>query len=138
MQSLFGTFYLLRCNDFFRISRNYPCWRWSRPYFPSCLEQDGFSRIVAFCRKARMYIIVIAWIYVVFMMSITETTVVAGIMTFLFYGIVPVAIIVYLMRTGQRKRKRRALEIHRFEEQQRMEKSAVAEDKLKEESGATD
>lgn len=63
-----------------------------------------------------MYIIAIAWIYVVFMMSITETSVIAGIMTFLLYGVLPVSIIVYVMGTGQRKRKRRAQEMQRREE----------------------
>lgn len=63
-----------------------------------------------------MYIIAIAWIYVVFMMAITETTAIAGIMTFLLYGVLPVLIIVYVMGTGGRKRKRRAQEIQRQEE----------------------
>lgn len=63
-----------------------------------------------------MYIIVIAWIYVVFMMAITETSVVAGIMTFLLYGLLPVAILVYLMDSGRRRRKRKAEEMRRREE----------------------
>lgn len=63
-----------------------------------------------------MYIIAIAWIYVVFMMSIMETSVIAGIMTFLLYGILPVSIIVYVMGTGQRKRKRQAQEMQRREQ----------------------
>lgn len=62
-----------------------------------------------------MYIIAIAWIYVVFMMAITEATIVAGIMTFLLYGVLPVSIIVYIMGTGSRKRKRRAQEIQRLQ-----------------------
>ena len=53
-----------------------------------------------------MYIVAIAWIYVVFMMSITERSVIAGIMTFLLYGVLPVAIILYVMGTPQRKRRR--------------------------------
>jgi ABC-type multidrug transport system fused ATPase/permease subunit len=72
-----------------------------------------------------MYIIAIAWIYVVFMMSITETTVIAGIMTFLLYGVLPVSIIVYVMGTGGRKRKRRAQEMQRQEE--------LKQDRLKQE-----
>ncbi len=75
-----------------------------------------------------MYIIAIAWIYVVFMMSITETSAIAGIMTFLLYGVLPVSIIVYVMGTGQRKRKRRAQEMQRREEMmnnEEQEKSAV-------------
>lgn len=53
-----------------------------------------------------MYIVAIAWIYVVLMMSITEQSVIAGIMTFLLYGVFPLAIILYLMGAPQRKRNR--------------------------------
>jgi hypothetical protein len=53
-----------------------------------------------------MYIVAIAWIYVVLMMSITEHSVIAGIMTFLLYGVLPLSIILYLMGTPQRKRDR--------------------------------
>lgn len=60
-----------------------------------------------------MYIVVIAWIYVVFMMAITETSVVAGIMTFLLYGVLPVTILAYLMGSGHRRRKRHAQEMQR-------------------------
>ena len=75
-----------------------------------------------------MYIVAIAWIYVVFMMAITETSVVAGIMTFLLYGVVPVTIIVYVMGSGRRKRKRHAQEMQRREELQKaQEKMASTE-----------
>ena len=57
-----------------------------------------------------MYIVAIAWIYVVLMMSITEHSVVAGIMTFLMYGVLPLTIILYLMRTPHRRRQRQAIE----------------------------
>lgn len=53
-----------------------------------------------------MYLVAIGWIYVVFMMSITEETVVAGVMTFIFYGMVPVAIIMYLGGSRRRRIKR--------------------------------
>lgn len=56
----------------------------------------------------RMYIVAIAWIYVVLMMSITETSVVAGVMTFALYGILPLTIILYLMAGPQRRRRRAA------------------------------
>jgi hypothetical protein len=55
-----------------------------------------------------MYIVAIGWIYVVFMMSITEQSVIAGIMTFLLYGVVPVSILLYL--GGSKRRKQRAAE----------------------------
>lgn len=55
----------------------------------------------------RMHIVAIAWIYVAFMMAITETSVVAAIMTFLFYGLLPVSILVYLTGGARRRQKRR-------------------------------
>jgi len=57
-----------------------------------------------------MLIVAIAWIYVVLLMSLTEPTVVAGVMTFLLYCIVPLAILLYVTggfrRIGQRRRER--------------------------------
>jgi len=53
-----------------------------------------------------MYIVAIAWLYVVLMMSITEQTAVAGVMTFLLYGALPMTILLYLMDTPRRKRNR--------------------------------
>ncbi len=57
-----------------------------------------------------MLIVAIAWIYVVLMMSLTEHSVIAGVMTFLLYGVLPLAVILYLIDTPQRTRKRRAAE----------------------------
>lgn len=57
-----------------------------------------------------MYIVAIAWLYVVFMMSITEQSVIAGIMTFFLYGVFPLTIVLYLMGTPQRKRNRQIRE----------------------------
>lgn len=53
-----------------------------------------------------MYIVAIAWLYVVFMMSITEQSAIAGVATFLLYGIIPLTVVLYLMGTPQRKRNR--------------------------------
>ncbi len=56
-----------------------------------------------------MYLIVIAWMYVVLMMSVAEATHPAGtllgaIMTFFLYGVGPVALVVYLLGSpGRRK-----------------------------------
>lgn len=66
-----------------------------------------------------MYIVAIAWIYVVLMMSITEQSVVAGIMTFLLYGVFPLSIILYVIRTPQRKRERAAAEKNKLDAMQR-------------------
>jgi hypothetical protein len=62
-----------------------------------------------------MYIIPIAWIYVALMMSVAEATNVNGtvlgaVFTFLLYGVMPVALIMYFMGTPARKRAIRARE----------------------------
>lgn len=57
-----------------------------------------------------MHIVAIAWIYVVFMMANTEANAVAGVMTFLLYGVLPLTIVLYLMGTPQRKRNRQRAE----------------------------
>lgn len=51
-----------------------------------------------------MYIIAIGWLYVVVLMSFTEGSLMAGILTFTFYGIFPLAIFLWLVGTPQRKR----------------------------------
>lgn len=55
-----------------------------------------------------MHIVAIGWLYVVLMMSITEDTVVAGVLTLVLYGMLPVAIMLYISGSKQRKRKRDA------------------------------
>ena len=62
-----------------------------------------------------MYLIVIAWIYVVLMMSVAEAistqgTLLGAVITFVLYGVMPLAIVVYIMGTPGRKRARRAAE----------------------------
>ncbi|WP_454720967.1 MULTISPECIES: hypothetical protein [Cupriavidus] len=67
-----------------------------------------------------MYIVAIGWLYVVLMMAITEHTVVAGVATFAFYGLGPVAVLMYIMGTPGRRRRRKA-------EEAKAEKSAAAD-----------
>jgi hypothetical protein len=50
-----------------------------------------------------MWIVAIAWIYVVGLMAVTETSVVAGVMTFLGYCVLPLSILFYL--TGGKRRR---------------------------------
>jgi hypothetical protein len=57
-----------------------------------------------------MYIIAIAWAYVVLMMSITESSIIAGLMTFFWYGLAPMALFFWLLGTPQRRRSRMAAE----------------------------
>ncbi len=75
-----------------------------------------------------MYIVAIAWIYVVLMMSITEASVVAGVMTFLLYGVLPLTIILYLMGAPQRKRDRQRAEKMRQAEAAKDEAIASGKD----------
>jgi hypothetical protein len=70
-----------------------------------------------------MYLVVIAWLYVVMMMSVAEATgsngsLLGAIVTFFLYGLLPLSLVVYLMLTPQRRkgiREREAAE----EDQQR-------------------
>ena len=57
-----------------------------------------------------MHIVAIAWIYVVFMMAITEASVTAGIATFFLYGVFPLSIILYVLQAPERRRKRKEAE----------------------------
>ena len=49
-----------------------------------------------------MYIVAIGWIYVILMMAATERNFVSGVLTFLLYGVLPLAIIALLF--GRRRR----------------------------------
>lgn len=53
-----------------------------------------------------MHIAAVGWIYVTLMMAITEETVVAGIMTFFLYGVLPTLIILYVGGAGRRRLRR--------------------------------
>ena len=62
-----------------------------------------------------MYLVVIAWLYVVLMMSVAEATSANGTLlgalsTFTLYGVVPIALVVYIMGTPGRKRAIKARE----------------------------
>ena len=53
-----------------------------------------------------MWIIAIGWIYVVALMAATEPTVIAGIMTFFGYGVLPLSLLFYLTGSNRRRRRR--------------------------------
>lgn len=62
-----------------------------------------------------MWIVAIGWLYVAVMMSVAEATstqgtVLGAVITFVFYGLVPVAIIVYVMSAPIRRKARLARE----------------------------
>lgn len=59
----------------------------------------------------QMYLVAIAWMYVVVMMTIVEATsangtVIGAVFTFLLYGALPLGIVLYLLRTPARRRAR--------------------------------
>lgn len=53
-----------------------------------------------------MYIVAIAWLYVTLLMALTEPNIVAGLLTFLFYGLLPCALLLWIVGTPQRRRNR--------------------------------
>lgn len=55
-----------------------------------------------------MYIVVIGWMYVVTLMSATETNFTAGIATFVFYGLLPCSLLAYIFSTKSRRLKKQA------------------------------
>ncbi len=62
-----------------------------------------------------MYLVAIAWIYVVLMMAAAEAaspngTLVGAVFTLLLYGALPLGLVMYIMRTPHRRRARRARE----------------------------
>ena len=57
-----------------------------------------------------MYIIAIAWLYVVVLMAAAENTITAGILTFLFYGLIPCTILLWALGAKHRRFKKVAKE----------------------------
>jgi hypothetical protein len=62
-----------------------------------------------------MYLIAIAWMYVVLMMAVAEATnangtVLGALFTFVLYGLLPLGIVLYIFGTPGRKRARIAAE----------------------------
>ena len=58
-----------------------------------------------------MYLVAIAWVYVVLMAAVVEAlgsggTVLGGLFTFTLWGVLPLAIVLYLLRTPARRRER--------------------------------
>jgi len=62
-----------------------------------------------------MYLVAIAWLYVALMMMVAEATHPSGTLlgaffTFLIYGVLPIALVLYILNTPHRKKARRAKE----------------------------
>jgi hypothetical protein len=81
-----------------------------------------------------MYVVAIAWIYVVLMMAVAEAmspqgSVLGAFFTLLLYGVAPLALVLYVMGTPHRRRVRKAQEAQEW---------AAAQPQAGEESGAGD
>jgi hypothetical protein len=62
-----------------------------------------------------MHLIAIGWLYVVLMMALVEAlssqgTVLGAVITFVFYGLIPLGLVLYIVATPARRRARRAAE----------------------------
>jgi mannose/fructose/N-acetylgalactosamine-specific phosphotransferase system component IID len=62
-----------------------------------------------------MYLVAIAWMYVVLMMAVVEAmspqgTVLGAVFTLLLYGVGPLALLLYILGTPHRRRRRQAVE----------------------------
>ncbi|HYN55385.1 MAG TPA: hypothetical protein VES38_11855 [Methylotenera sp.] len=53
-----------------------------------------------------MYIIAIAWLYVTVLMAATEKTITAGLLTFIFYGLLPCALLLWILGVKHRRHKK--------------------------------
>lgn len=53
-----------------------------------------------------MYIIAIGWLYVTVLMAFAEGNVVAGLLTFVFYGLLPTLLMLWLFGGPARRRRR--------------------------------
>lgn len=57
-----------------------------------------------------MYLIAIAWLYVALLAAVAEDTVLGGILTFVFYGAAPLALVLWLLGSPIRRQRRRQRE----------------------------
>lgn len=57
-----------------------------------------------------MYIVAIAWMYVVVLMAATQDTVLAGLGTLLFYGVLPCSVVMYVIMAPSRAKRKKSLE----------------------------
>lgn len=55
-----------------------------------------------------MWIVAVAWIYVVGLMALTESNIVSGIMTFFGYCVLPLSLLYYLTGSKRRREQRAA------------------------------
>lgn len=54
-----------------------------------------------------MYIIAIGWLYVTFLIAVNEVSIIAGVISFLFYGLLPCGLILYFSGTKVRRERQK-------------------------------
>lgn len=59
---------------------------------------------------AAMYLIAIPWLYVALLAAVADETVVGGVLTFIFYGLAPLALVLWLFGSPLRRRRQRELD----------------------------
>lgn len=59
-----------------------------------------------------MYVVAIAWLYVIIIMAATEPSITGAVMTFIWYGLFPLALFLWLVGTPQRRRSMRKRAAH--------------------------
>jgi HJR/Mrr/RecB family endonuclease len=79
------------------------------------LQTSNWLTKPLFLKRICVYLVAIAWIYVVLMMAVAEATnsngtVLGAFFTFLLYGLLPLSLVIYLMRTPDRRKERKAKE----------------------------
>lgn len=66
-----------------------------------------------------MYVIAIGWLYVTLLMALSEHSVIAGVLSFVFYGLAPVALLVFITGGPTRRRRLRRLAEEQAHEENR-------------------
>lgn len=79
-----------------------------------------------------MYIVAIAWLYVVVLMAMTESSITAGVLTFFFFGFAPCLLLLWLFGGPARKRHKQL----RAQTKQQQETPSVADDSVHQHDGA--
>ena len=59
-----------------------------------------------------MYVVAIGWLYVTIIMAATEPSITGAVMTFVWYGLFPLALFLWLVGTPQRRKSVRKRAAH--------------------------
>jgi hypothetical protein len=81
-----------------------------------------------------MYIVAIAWLYVVVLMAFTESSITAGVLTFFFFGFAPCLLLLWLFGGPARKR-HKLMRAHQAAKA-KLETQSVADDNVHQHDGA--